>query len=97
MRTLGLTTLVLLAVFIAIMALGASVDRPPQQSAWSDSDHQLFASAIRLANYECDYVSIGFKARRTHRGREVKVQCEGGAFLYRIVRRPDGSFLVEPR
>jgi len=55
------------------------------------------AQVIQSNDYVCNYVNKSFKAKQTHRGKEIDVQCNGGKYLYRVIVTPSKKFIVEVR
>ena len=52
---------------------------------------------IQDKDYVCNYVNWVFPPKTVHRGQELRVECNGGKFLYRIIVTPSKRFIVEPR
>ncbi len=65
--------------------------------AGSEKFNEALALTIRANDYRCDYVNKSFRPRQTARGTEIKVQCDGGNYLYKVIITPSERFIVEMR
>lgn len=68
-----------------------------QEAALAQSYEEALTQQIQAADFNCGQVTKAFEPRQKTRGSEIKVQCDGGSFLYTIIVTPSKRFFVESR
>lgn len=87
----------MVGVVVAIGVGLAAMAGGPTLGATQEQFREALATAIRAADYNCGRVTETFTPKATERGNEIKLQCDGGKFLYKVIGTPSGRLIVEPR